>query len=145
MQSSLFFLLPTKGQFLSAYDNDALKSQADALWRHVDDTTSLALAITISVGVVICILYYGPFNNFPGRHYRIRYWFLFAAIAVVATFGVIWALEYWGTSTNLKSDAYLLYTKCALSCAIWEIVVYWGASLIYCLGFGRYTNAYKII
>lgn len=145
MIDTVFFLLPTKGRFLSAYENNELKNQADALWRHLDDLSEPALFISITIGVLAALIYYGPFNNRPGRHYLIRYWIVFAAIMFCVIGLAICGLEYWQVKTNLKTGILPLYIKCAFCCSIWGLLAYLVTSLIQCNFFGRYTNAYKFL
>jgi hypothetical protein len=127
----LFFLLPTKGEFLSAYENDELKSQADALWRQLDGWSLGALLIFLVIGGGTACYYYGRYNNQPGRHYRIHHWVWFAVATIVGTGVVEFIMYKWWIDTNLKGgNIDFLYFKCAAHCAFWSFIVYFIVSFL---------------
>jgi uncharacterized membrane protein len=129
--TEFYFLLPSKGRFLSNFDNEELKAQADLLWRQLDGTLFWLFFGALVLGILIAYVYYGPFNERPGRHYQIKWWVLFVVITLGVTLLSSVALEYTMTSTHLKSNVASLFWLCALNNAIYGIVIYLIVSVIY--------------
>jgi hypothetical protein len=137
----IFFLVQSKGKFLSQFANENLKNQANAVWQSLESITPLLVAIFIVAGVGFAVSYYTVFNNRPGRHYKMKYWFLFAAFALIATLVFTLIAEFGLIKTNLKNDVFFLYSMCALSNVIYSLILYFIISVIWC-NLGK-TNAYR--
>jgi hypothetical protein len=139
----IFFLLQSKGKFLNQFaNNENLKNQANAVWHSLEDIAPFLLAITVVVGAGLAAYYYTSFNNQPGRHYKVKYWGIFAIVSLVLTFVVTMGTEYLLIKTNMKNGITSLYLKCAISNAIYGIGLYLLTSIVWC-NWGR-TNAYRL-
>lgn len=141
---NLFFLLPSKGEFLHGFDkNDQLKSQAIEVWKQLDSYSPILLGITAILGIGLAILYYTWFNNRPGRHYKVKFWLIGLVIAVVLSYVVTLFFEYTFIKTNLSSGLTSLYLRCAASNAIYCDFLYVITSGIWCNFLP--TNAYRFL
>jgi len=140
----IFFLLPSKGKFLQNFaQNDQLKAQADQVWRQLDGLSPVLLIATALIGVGLAIYYYTGYNEIPGRHYKIKHWGLWAAIAFILSLVGTAVIEYVGIKTNIKTGLTSLYWLCALNNALYCFILYFLTSLVWC-NVGR-TNAYKFL
>lgn len=137
----VFFLLQSKGKFLNNFTNDNLKSQADAVWRHLAEWTPFLLIIMAVLGVGLAAYYYKPYNNQPGRHYKISHWAVWGIISVALTFITTLCIEYFAIKTNLKHGLTSLYMLTALNNAIYCAILYLVTSVVWCLALP--TNAYR--
>lgn len=141
---SIFFLLPSKGKFLQNFaENEQLKAQAEQVWRRLDDLSLILLIMTVFIGVGLAVYYYTSYNEMPGRHYKVKYWGIWAAIAFALSLVGTALIEYFGIKTNIKSGLTSLYWLCALNNAIYCFILYFFTSLVWC-NFFR-TNAYKFL
>lgn len=140
----IFFLLPSKGKFLNNFaQNDVLKAQANQVWRQLDGLTPILLLVTAGIGISFAICYYTWYNKKPGRHYKVKYWGLWAIIAFVLSFVATLVIEYIGIKTNINSGLTSLYWLCALNNAIYCFVLYFITSFVWCNTLP--TNAYKFL
>lgn len=136
-----FFLLPAKGKFLNGF-NEQLRQQADNVWRQLDGLSPVLLILGLVLGVGLAVFYYTGFNEKPGRHYKRRYWLMWALLSFVLTMITTVAIEYVGVKTNLKSGYAELYWLCAINNAFYAFVGYFVTSIVWCNAFP--TNAYKL-
>ncbi len=140
----IFFLLPSKRKFLQNFaNNDQLKAQAEQVWRQLDALSLIQLILTAVLGIGLAIYYYTRYNEMPGRHYKIKHWCLWAAMAFVLSLIGTAIIEYVLITTHIKSGLASLYWLCALNNAIYCLILYFLTSLVWC-NFGR-TNAYKFL
>lgn len=140
----VFFLLPSKGRFLQNFaHNEQLKAQADQVWRQLDGFSPVLLIVCAVVGAGLAIYYYTGYNELPGRHYKIKYWGVWAAVSFVLTLIATAMIEYVGIRTNLKTGLASLYWLCAINSALYCFVLYFLTSVVWC-NFCR-TNAYKFL
>jgi uncharacterized membrane protein len=138
----IFWLVQSKGKFLSQYaNNDNLKSQANAVWNQLDGITPILLCVAILVGIIVAAIYYTSFNENPGRHYKIKYWGLFFLSSVLVTAVLTIGLEYLLIKTNLNVAG--LYMRCMASNATITLVVYFAVSFVWCNIFP--TNACRFL
>lgn len=137
------FLLPDKSTFLKQFaQNDQLKSQANVLYNKLDDLSMWIVVGAVVVGIALACIYYKPFNETHGRHYKMKYWcfFLIGSIASVflLTLGAEWAF----IDTKIKKGIWELYFCGAVSAAIYSALSYFLTSVVWCNLFP--TNAYKL-
>ena len=135
-----FFLLPSKGKFLNGF-NEQLRQQADSVWRQIDGLSPFLLILGLFLGVGLAVFYYRGFNERPGRHYKMKYWAIWALLSVIITMVATIAIEYVGVKTNLKSGYAELYWLCAINNALYAFGFYLFTSVVWCNAFP--TNAYK--
>lgn len=139
----VFFLLQSKGKFLNQFaNNDNLKAQADQVWRHLEGLTPILLGVMVLFGIGVAAYYYKPYNELPGRHYRVSHWLIAGVISFVLTFVATLCFEYFGIKTNLRTGLTSLYWLTALNNAVYCIIVYFITSVVWCNCFP--TNAYKL-
>lgn len=141
---SIFFLLPSKGKFLQNFaQNEQLKAQAEQVWRRLDDLSLILLIMTVFIGIGLAVYYYTSYNEMPGRHYKVKHWGIWAAVAFALSLVGTVLIEYFGIKTNIKSGLTSLYWLCALNNAIYCFILYFFTSLVWCKFFR--TNAYKFL
>lgn len=142
--SKLFFLLPSKGQFLQNFaHNEQLKAQAELVWRQLDGLLPVLFIITLVSGIGFASYYYTGFNERPGRHYKIKFWAMWAAIAFCFSLLATIPIEYIGIKTNVRTGLASLYWLCAINNALYCLIIYILTSWAWCQ-FGS-TNAYKFL
>lgn len=137
----VFFLLQSKGKFLNHFTNDNLKTQADAVWRQLEGWTPGLLIIMAVLGVGFAAYYYKPYNDQPGRHYKMTHWAIWGVISIALTFIATLCIEYFAIKTNLKSGLTSLYMLTALNNAIYCAILYLVTSVVWCMCLP--TNAYR--
>lgn len=140
---NFFFLLPSKGKFLNGFTNEQLKSQADNVWRHLDGMSPVLLIAGVAIGIALAVFYYTAYNEMPGRHYTVKHWTIWAIISFVLTLVVTAVIEHIFIKTNLKSGISSLYWLCAINNALYSLILYFVASLVWCNFLP--TNAYKFL
>lgn len=141
---SIFFLLPSKGKFLQNFaQNEQLKAQAEQVWRRLDDLLLILLIMTAFIGIGLAVYYYTSYNEMPGRHYKVKHWGIWAAVAFALSLVGTVLIEYFGIKTNIKSGLTSLYWLCALNNAIYCFILYFFTSFVWCKFFR--TNAYKFL
>lgn len=136
-----FILVQSKAKFLNQFTNDNLKSQADAVWRQLEGVTHWLVILMVVLGIGLAAYYYKPYNEQPGRHYRVSHWFGFGLIAIALTFAGTLCMEYLLIKTNLRDNISSLYMMVALNNAIYCAIVYGITSVVWCNFFP--TNAYR--
>jgi hypothetical protein len=136
-----FFLLPNKSKYLEGFPTDQLKQQAVLLWKQLDNLSVWLFMAQAIVTIIICLYYYYPFNNKPGRHYHLKYWGYFLVSAAIISFVLTLCLECFLVKTNIK-DIWGVYLPIAISNAIYSVFVYFVVSFIIC-NIPNNSNAYK--
>lgn len=61
------------------------KQVAIEFWNGIDANDHWMLIAMIVITALFCYLYFIPYNNRPGRHYKPSHWFGFYVFAVIAT------------------------------------------------------------
>lgn len=136
----IFFLLPKKGKFLDSFTEN-LRPQAEMVWRSLDGWTPWLLLLMAVLGIGLAVYYYKPYNDMPGRHYKVSHWAIWGIISVALTFIATLCIEFFGIKTNLRSGLYNLYILTALNNSIYCAILYLVTSVAWCW-FGP-TNAYR--
>ena len=73
--------LPKQADFLNHFkNNDTLYNQARALWSKLDSCTVWFIVAFVVIALVFAIIYYGPYNNKPRRHYKVKHWLIWMLI-----------------------------------------------------------------
>lgn len=122
-------------------ENENLATQAKNFWRDLENASVGFIFIAALVAILAAVIYYIPFNNKPGRHYRPLYWFLFWCATLLISFGLTFGYEYIFCEPKLNG-ALLLELKIAFGNAIYSILLYLIISIVWCWSLP--TNAYRI-
>ena len=139
---NIFFLLPRKGKFLNSF-SEQLRPQADAVWRSLDGWTPCLVIIMAILGIGLAAYYYKPYNDMPGRHYKVSHWAIWGIISVALAFIATLCIEYFGIKTHLpKTGLNNLYILTALNNAIYCAILYFVTSVVWCNI--APTNAYRL-
>lgn len=89
MNSLLFILtwFSTKKAYLAPYaDNESAKKAATKLWNAIDKGDFFLFGIMLLITLIICLLYFFPFNKMPKRHYHPKWWVIFGVITLIIVF-----------------------------------------------------------
>lgn len=121
--------------------NEALFNQAKTFWRHLEGSTMIIIIIFVVLGIALAAIYYKPYNDKPGRHYKPTYWLIFLAVTFGLTFLVTWGFEYIAVKPVLKG-ALMLEMKVALGNAIYASILFLVTSMVWC--YALPTNAYRL-
>lgn len=76
----------TRKAYLASYEDEAAKKAAKKLWDAIDGGEWLPLLAMALFTALICLFYYFPFNNIPGRHYHPKWWGIFGLVALIVAF-----------------------------------------------------------
>lgn len=123
-------------------ENEQLYNQAKTFWRHLDGFMPIVIAIFIILGILLAWYYYKPFNDKPGRHYRLRYWCGFLAVTFFLTLALTLVLEYIVAKPTLNG-AFRLELMIAIGNALYASVLYFLTSVVWCNALP--TNAYRLL
>lgn len=135
-----YWIIGKKAAFVNSFgDNEQLRAQAQAFWKHLESGTWFYLIAFIVIAALFAYLYYKPYNNLPGRHFRPRHWVIFGVISLIVTFLVTLLLAYLMATPKLPG-AFVIELKIAFANMIYAAGVYLLCSLAFCLS-GK-TNAY---
>lgn len=124
-------------------NNDDLYKQAQAFWKQLDVSSIIFVAIFLLLGIVMASIYYKPFNDKPGRHYKPKYWIYFLLTTFVLTLLVTLGCECAIAQPKLDGS-FILELKIAVANAIYSSFIYIFVSWIWCQ-FNLPTNAYRLI
>lgn len=124
-------------------NNDDLYKQAQAFWKQLDVSSIIFVAIFLLLGIVMAGIYYKPFNDKPGRHYKPKYWIYFLLTTFVLTLLVTLGCECAIAQPKLDGS-FILELKIAVANAIYSSFIYIFVSWIWCQ-FNLPTNAYRLI
>lgn len=135
-----------KATFVNSFDdNEQLRAQAETFWKNLEGGTLFYIIAFIAVAALLAYLYFKPFNEMPGRHFRPRYWGIFGLIAMAVSFGLTLLIAYLSAPHSPKG---YLHIELMLSLAN---MVYTGLTYFIVMSllfwnnvFGK-TNAYKLI
>ena len=64
--------LPSKAAHINSFTHDHLRNLANKLWQMIDSGALFFIMIFVVVALLGAILYYYPYNNKAGRHYKMR-------------------------------------------------------------------------
>lgn len=122
-------------------DNELLFNQAKAFWINLDSATVVIIAFFVIIGIGMCCYYYKPYNNAPGRRYEPSHWGAFGIATLIFTFLLTLGFEYFAVNPALNG-AFMVELKVALGNALYAIVLYVIASVVWCNFLP--TNAFRI-
>ncbi len=133
----------SKAEFANQFrNNDALYSQALAFWNKLSGTFLWLFIVLLLVCFMAAYIYFGPYNNRPGRHYKPTHW----CGALVINFVIIligsFLIEYFIADPRLDG-AMVLEIKIALINAFYSLLLYLLFSWIWRKYFP--TNAYRCL
>ena len=73
--------LPTQTELLAPYrENEQMTRLVKHYWLGLQSEALWFVIISVVLFAVLFVIYYWPFNNKPGRHYKWRYWCAFLGI-----------------------------------------------------------------
>ena len=137
------WIVGKKAAFVNSFgDNEQLRAQAQAFWKHLESGTWFYLIAFIVIAALFAYLYYKPYNNLPGRHFRPRHWAMFGVISALVTFLVTLLITYLMATPKLPGS-FVMEFKIAIANVIYGLVIYLLCSLFFCLNVFGKTNAYK--
>lgn len=123
-------------------ENEVLFAQAKSFWRSLEGITMVTIVLFVVIGILSAIIYYKPYNDRPGRHYRPTHWFAFLGVTFFLTLLATWGFEYVAVRPMLKG-ATILEFKIAFGNAIYATVLFIVTSVIWC--YTLPTNAYRLL
>ncbi len=137
------WLVGTQSEFTKPFqDNENLFNQAKAFWHQLEGIAWLELSVGVVIGILGALLYFGPFNDLPGRHYKVRFWVEGMVISAAVSLIVSLTIAYFLAQPNI-SGAFKLESHIAFGNLIYAALSYFIVSLI-CWNYGS-TNAYRLI
>lgn len=132
----------SRKDFLGLYkDSEAAKNAAVRFWESAEQTEILAVGLMLILSVFICWIYYFPFNNMPGRHYKPSFMCMFMGASIVAVFIFSFLLFLCLVDNSQFNEGFL--AKLSVMNALYGFVVYLLVAFIICKS-GK-SNAYPII
>ena len=120
-------------------DNEALYNQARAFWRNLEGCSLFLTLAFVVISLVLAWYYYFPFNNQPGRHYKVGYWLGFGSVAAIVTLIASMLIEY-AMATPKLDGALAIEMIIAFINALYSSIAYIVFSFVFCKFFT--TNAY---
>lgn len=138
------WILGSKNSFLKVLQkNDAWYDAGKKFWTQLEANSFLYVVMFITVAALLVYWYYKPFNEMPGRHYKIKYWAYFGIAALVLSFVLTFGYVYVAIPTSSIEGALLLELKLAFANALYSAFIYFIFSCVWCKIFP--TNAYRFI
>lgn len=132
----------SKAAFLNSFQNqDELYNQAQAFWNGLENSAIAFVGIFAFTGLLLGCIYYGPYNNVPGRHYHPKHWAILLGVCALITFIVTLGTAYLIQEPKLNG-AWSIEIKLSLANMLYALFIYFLTSVIYC----NYlpTNAYRL-
>ena len=123
-------------------DSDTMLAQANKFWGTLESYSIFILLIFVFIGIILASIYFGPYNNKPGRHYRPRYWLMFMLVTLIVAFAATIGFECIACPPKLDG-ALVLELKIALGNSIYAVGMYLLTSFIWCNTLP--TNACRIL
>ena len=123
-------------------NNESLFRQAREYWSKLEATSVIILMIFIIVGITMTTLYYGPYNNLPGRHFRPIHWLYFLGATFLVTLLLTWCCVGCLEPSSLHGVD-VLHFKLAIGNAIYASILYLIFSWVWCQ-LNLPTNACRI-
>lgn len=112
-------------------DSETMLAQANKFWGALDSYAIFILLTFVITGLVVASIYFGPYNNKPGRHYRPQHWLIFMLVTFIVAFAATIGLEYIACPPKLEG-ALVLEFKIALGNSIYAIGMYLLTSFFWC-------------
>ena len=137
--------LPKQADFLNHFKNNGtLYNQARALWSKLDACTVWFIVAFVVLALVFAIIYYGPYNNKPGRHYKVKHWLIWMEITALVTFVVTLVMGLIMVKSPLAARIGLILRVSGVN-ILYGIGVYFIAALLVCNAPFLKTNAYRFL
>ena len=137
--------LPKQADFLNHFKhNDAMYNQARALWSKLDQTTVWFLVTFIVLALVFAFVYYGPYNNKPHRHYKVKHWLIWLLITAVVTFIVSLVIGMVMVQSPLAARIGIILRISGVN-ALYSVGLYFIVALLVCNMPFLKTNAYRFL
>jgi hypothetical protein len=124
-------------------NNEHLYKQAQTFWSQLDNAAWVAFGLAVVIGAGMAVFYYTAYNNMSGRHYKPKFWWIFMALALVATSVVTLVVELMLASPKLDG-AFWVEFKIALINMAYALIPFLLTSLAWC-NFHFPTNAYRYL
>lgn len=135
----------SQSNFLKQYGSDeSLRAQAQTYWSQLNGIMLFVFIIMLVIGIAGAYVYYKPFNNRPGRHYKPLYWGLGLVITFFVSGVLTLCLEYFLCAPTIKGSGTLV-GMISLGNAIYSGVLYFITSVLWCNLWPIYTNAYPYL
>lgn len=137
--------LPKQADFLSHFKgNDTLYNQARALWSKLDACTIWFIVAFVVLALVFAFIYYGPYNNKPHRHYKVKHWLIWLLITAAASFVVTSVMGLIMVQSPLAARTGLILRISGVN-VVYSVGLYFIVALLICnLPFIK-TNAYRFL
>ena len=137
--------LPKQADFLNHFkNNDSLYNQARALWSKLDSCTVWFIVAFVVIALVFAIIYYGPYNNKPRRHYKVKHWLIWMGITTLVTFVVTLVIGLIMVKSPLAARYGLILRVSGVN-VLYGIGIYFIAALLVCNMPFLKTNAYRFL
>lgn len=137
--------LPKQVEFLERFkNNESLYHQARLLWDKLEACTVWFIVAFVALAIVFTFVYYGPYNNKPGRHYKVSRWGVFMIITAVVAFLVTLLIGVTMAKSSL-SERIDLALRISVASAIYSVVCYLICSFLVCNMPFLKTNAYRLL
>ena len=137
--------LPKQADFLNHFkNNETLYNQARALWSKLDTCTVWFIVAFVVLALVFAIIYYGPYNNKPGRHYQVKHWFIWMLITAAVTFVVTLVMGLITVKSPLAARIGLILRISGVN-VLYSVGVYLIAAILVCNAPFLKTNAYRFL
>lgn len=137
--------LPKQADFLNHFkNNEMLYNQARALWSKLDACTVWFIVAFVVLALVFAIIYYGPYNNKPGRHYKVKHWLIWMGITAVVTFIITFVIGLIMVNSPLVARIGLIIRVSSVN-VLCSIGTYFIVSLLICNAPFLKTNAYRFL
>lgn len=134
--------LPSKGAYLNSFTEDHLRNLANKLWQMIDSGALFFILIFFVVAMLGAILYYYPYNNKAGRHYKMRYWALWLVITALVTFATSVIIGFLLIDSPMKDTTSFIMRISAIN-LVYSVLLYIVFSIIICNLNMPKTNAYR--
>mgnify|MGYP001058773855 FL=1 len=137
--------LPKQADFLNHFkNNDTLYNQARGLWSKLDSCTVWFIVAFVVIALVFAIIYYGPYNNKPRRHYKVKHWLIWMGITTLVTFVVTLVIGLIMVKSPLAARYGLILRVSGVN-VLYGIGIYFIAALLVCNMPFLKTNAYRFL
>lgn len=137
--------LPKQADFLSRFKhNNTLYNQARALWSKLDSCTVWFIVAFVIIALIFAFIYYGPYNNKPGRHYKVKHWLIWMIITAAVTFVVTLVMGLVMVKSPLAARIGLILRVSGIN-VLYSVGVYFIAALVVCNAPFLKTNAFRFL
>lgn len=123
-------------------EDNLLFNQAKAFWNKLENSGWVIILLLLVLGISSALVYYGPYNDYPGRRYKPIHWIWFLIGTFLVTFLLTLGAEYIMVAPKLDG-AKMLEVKIALGNALYALILFVLTSFILC-NTGFKTNAYRL-